>query len=132
MDKISHVGFSWQGAQIWIDDGTSEETVSLNTACADPQARQVCLKSDWPDGQTSIPRQGGEAQGDLLVPVRGVVEAEGRVREKVGEVTHELCARKMCACVRTVTCSVYTSPSRSWHLLLSGRETARKNEKCCL
>ena len=32
-----------------------------------------------------IPTHGGEAQGDLLVPVSGVDEAEGRVREQVGE-----------------------------------------------
>ena len=32
-----------------------------------------------------LPTHGGEAQGDLLVPVSGVDEAEGRVREQVGE-----------------------------------------------
>ena len=37
--------------------------------------------------------------------------------------------RKMCACVRTVRFSLYTPPSRSWQLPLSGRETARKNNK---
>ena len=35
----------------------------------------------WPD----IPPHGGVAQGDFLVPVSGVDEAEGRVREQVGE-----------------------------------------------
>ena len=30
--------------------------------------------------------------------------------------------RKMCACVRAVRCYLYTPPSRSWQLPLSGRE----------
>ena len=35
----------------------------------------------WP----GIPPHGGVAQGGLLVPVSGVDDAEGRVREQVGE-----------------------------------------------
>ena len=35
----------------------------------------------WPD----IPFHGGVAQGDLLIPVSDVDDAEGRVREHVGE-----------------------------------------------
>ena len=44
----------------------------------------TCLGSDWPDGQTFHPH-GGVAQGFLLIPVSGVDDAEGRVREQVGE-----------------------------------------------
>ena len=32
------------------------------------------------------------------------------------------------ACVRTARCFLFSSPSRSWQLLLSGREVARKNK----
>ena len=35
----------------------------------------------WPD----IPPHGGVAQGFLLIPVSGVDDAEGRVREQIGE-----------------------------------------------
>ena len=38
-------------------------------------------KSRWPD----IPSHGGVAHGVFLVPVSGVDDAEGRVREQVGE-----------------------------------------------
>ena len=44
----------------------------------------------WPD----IPPHGGVAQGFLLIPVSGADDAEGRVREQVGEEksedTHEV------------------------------------------
>ena len=44
----------------------------------------LCLGSDWSDGQTFHPH-GGVAQRGLLNPVSGVDDAEGRVREQVGE-----------------------------------------------
>ena len=41
----------------------------------------LCLGSNWPDGQTFHPT----AEGGLLIPVSGVDDAEGRVREQVDE-----------------------------------------------
>ena len=47
------------------------------------QRHMLCLGSDWQDGQTF--HSTGVAQGFLLIPVSGADEAEGRVREQVGE-----------------------------------------------
>ena len=46
-------------------------------------AHNLCLESDWPDGQTF--HSTAEWHGGLLIPVSGVDDAEGRVREQVLE-----------------------------------------------